>query len=57
MERARRSTLALAAYQRLWDPAGDHRLKRAQVLGIILAPLGLILVFFGGIMAGRWDWV
>jgi hypothetical protein len=41
----------LVAWQRscgLWDPAGARRCNRARVLGVILAPLGLVLVIEGG---------
>jgi hypothetical protein len=42
----------------LWDPAGDRRCRRAQMLGLVFAPLGLILAGIGG-GAANWadsDW-
>jgi hypothetical protein len=49
----------LAAWQatrELWDPAGDHRSRRARLFGAIVALFGLVLAFLGGILAGWWDW-
>ena len=48
----------LVAWQRscgLWDPAGARRCKRARVLGLILAPLGLALMLDGGVVANMSD--
>jgi hypothetical protein len=42
----------------LWDPAGDRRRRRALVLGVIAAPLGLVLTVLGGIavVPAGWGW-
>jgi hypothetical protein len=40
----------------LWDPAGDRRCRRARLLGVIAAPLGLAMTFLGGMAVVRADW-
>jgi uncharacterized membrane protein len=39
----------------LWDPAGDRRARRALLLGVVAALLGLVAVFFGGFVANARD--